>query len=86
MLGIKKKVVPIGVVNEGVWLQQTQGVLSGASLGCAVVVLVTKQVTAGSDGRIERKFSKNQVVCSVSCYCGKASGVLKSERVLAPNP
>lgn len=31
-----------------------RGCLSGASLGCAVVVLVTKQVTAGSDGRIEK--------------------------------
>lgn len=62
-----------------------RGCLSGASLGCAVVVLVTKRlqqvVMAG-----QRKFSKNQVVWSVSCYCGKASGVLKKREGFGPKP
>ena len=55
MLGIRKKVVPIRAVNERVGFNKERRCLIRASLGCAVVVvLVTKQVTAGSDGRTEK--------------------------------
>lgn len=54
MLGIRKKVVPIRVLNERVGFDKERRCLIRASLGCTVVVLVTKQVTAGGDGRTEK--------------------------------
>lgn len=66
--------------NTGVMAEPLPGL-------CCCVFLVTKQVTAGSDGRIERKFSKNP--SSLQCILllwESFRSAKKRERVLAPNP